>query len=152
MAHKHERSMSRRTAVQVLYACEMRNLSEKKSHEFSPEEMIREGELDVIEGKIDEYAQKLIHGVIDNKARIDELLKKSSKNWALDRMSLVDLNVIRVSTFEMLAVKDVPVSVSIDEAVELAKGFGGEQSHKFVNGILGGISKMINEDEQTIAS
>ncbi len=149
MAHKHERSMSRRTAVQVLYACEMRNLSDKKSHEFSPEEMFLAGELDVIEGKIDDYAKKLISGVIENKEKIDELLKRSSKNWALDRMSLVDLNVIRVSTFEMMCVKDVPVSVSIDEAVELAKGFGGEQSHKFVNGILGGISKMIADEEET---
>lgn len=141
--------MSRRTAVQVLYACEMRNLSDKKSHEFSPEEMFLAGELDVIEGKIDDYAKKLISGVIENKEKIDELLKRSSKNWALDRMSLVDLNVIRVSTFEMMCVKDVPVSVSIDEAVELAKGFGGEQSHKFVNGILGGISKMIADEEET---
>ena len=144
MAHKHERSLSRRTAVQVLYACEMRNSSDKKTHNFTPKEMAKSGELDVIEGEIDDYANKLIEGVINNKDRIDELLEKNSKNWALDRMSLVDLNVIRVSTYEMLEVDDVPVSVSIDEAVELAKGFGGEQSYKFVNGILGGISKMIN--------
>ena len=149
MAHKHERSLSRRTAVQVLYACEMRNSSDKKSHYFTPKEMVKCGELDVIEGEIDDYASKLIEGVIENKDRIDELLEKNSKNWALDRMSLVDLNVIRVSTYEMLEVNDVPVSVSIDEAVELAKGFGGEQSHKFVNGILGGISKMINGEEET---
>ena len=150
MAHKHERSLSRRTAVQVLYACEMRNLSDKKKHDFTPEEMAKSGELDVIEGEIDDYAQKLIEGVTANKDKIDDLLEKNSKNWALDRMSLVDLNVIRVSTYEMLEVEDVPVSVSIDEAVELAKGFGGEQSHKFVNGILGGISNMIQSEREAV--
>ena len=86
MAHKHERSLSRRTAVQVLYACEMRNLSDKKKHDFTPEEMAKSGELDVIEGEIDDYAQKLIEGVTANKDKIDDLLEKNSKNWALDRM------------------------------------------------------------------
>ena len=144
MAHKHERSLSRRTAVQVLFAWEMRKSTDvgKKSN-ITPESMMKSGELDLIEGPIDDYAQMLIDGVINNLDSIDKRLSEQSTNWSLDRMSLVDLNVIRVATFEMTNVEDVPISVSIDEAVELAKGFGGADSHKFVNGILGAIAKSL---------
>ena len=106
---------------------------------------MKSGELDLIEGPIDDYAQMLIDGVIENLDAIDARLSQQSTNWSLDRMSLVDLNVIRVATFEMTNVSDVPISVSIDEAVELAKGFGGADSHKFVNGILGAIAKGLED-------
>ena len=146
MTHKHERSLSRRTAVQVLFAWEMRKSTENgRNSDITPSGMMENGELDLIEGPIDDYAQMLIDGVIDNLNSIDERLSQQSKNWALDRMSLVDLNVIRVATFEMAKVDDVPISVSIDEAVELAKGFGGADSHKFVNGILGAVAKSIEK-------
>lgn len=144
MKHKHERSHSRRTAVQVLFACEIRASATKKKKDkkkITPKRLIERGELEVIERPIDDYALKLINGVVDNKSEIDSILQEMAKNWSIDRMSLVDLCVIRVATFEMLKVKDVPKSVSIDEAVELAKGFGGDESHKFVNGILGAIAK-----------
>ena len=146
MAHKHERSLSRRTTVQVLFAWEMRkSTDEGKKGNITPETMMKNGELDLIEGPIDDYAQMLIDGVIENLDAIDARLSQQSTNWSLDRMSLVDLNVIRVATFEMTNVSDVPVSVSIDEAVELAKGFGGADSHKFVNGILGAIAKGLED-------
>ena len=146
MAHKHERSLSRRTAVQVLFAWEMRkSTGEGKKSNITPETMMKNGELDLIEGPIDDYAQMLIDGVIENLDEIDARLSQQSTNWSLDRMSLVDLNVIRVATFEMTNVTDVPISVSIDEAVELAKGFGGADSHKFVNGILGAIAKGLED-------
>lgn len=144
MAHKHERSLSRRTAVQVLFAWEMRKSTEEgKKLEVTPDSLMENGELDLIEGPMDDYAQMLIHGVMNNIDEIDERLSSLSKNWSIDRMSLVDLNIIRVAIFEMLHVDDVPVSVTIDEAVELAKGFGGAESHKFVNGILGAIAQGI---------
>jgi transcription antitermination protein NusB len=142
MAHKHERSLSRRTAAQVLYAWEMRK-STADGKDITPDSMMGSGELDLIEGPMDDYALRLIHGVMDNLDEIDERLQGLSKNWALDRMSLVDLCIIRVATFEMLHCDDVPTAVAIDEAVELAKGFGGEESHKFVNGILGAIASEI---------
>lgn len=141
MAHKHERSLSRRTAVQVLFAWEIRTSTEEGAKlDLTPRKMMESGELELIEGPIDDYALALIDGVVEHKDEIDEKLNSLSKNWSLDRMSLVDLNVIRVATFEIMYRDDVPTSVSIDEAVELAKGFGGEDSHKFVNGILGAIA------------
>ena len=149
MAHKHQRSLSRRTAVQVLFAWEMRSQTKNgKKNRITPSKMIETGELDLIEGPIDDYANRLIDGVISNKQKIDDCLNSYSKNWSLERMSLVDVNVIRVAIFEMFNIEDVPISVSIDEAVELAKGFGGDDSHKFVNGILGAISKNMEQEKR----
>lgn len=146
MAHKHERSLSRRTAVQALFAWEMRTSTESGAKaNLTPRSMMESGELELIEGPIDDYALALIDGVVEHKQEIDDLLEGMSKNWSLERMSLVDLNVIRVATFELKYRDDVPTSVSIDEAVELAKGFGGEDSHKFVNGILGAIATELGE-------
>lgn len=148
MAHRHERSLSRRTAVQALFAWEVRVWATKddKVLHSTPMDLIENGELDVIEGPIDDYAMTLIEGVFDNKKEIDSILEGLSKNWSLERMSLVDLNVIRVATFEIMKLEEIPTSVSIDEAVELAKGFGGEDSHKFVNGILGAIAKKLGKE------
>ena len=143
MPHRHERTIARRTAVQVLFAWEMRvsAAKEKDKAKITPHTLLESGELEVIEGPIDEYTLKLINGVVDNKEKIDGILEHMSRNWSVERMSLVDVNVIRVAIFEMMEVDDVTTAISIDEAVELAKGFGGGESHRFVNGILGAIAK-----------
>ena len=73
---------------------------------------------------------------------VDRIISVSSQNWAIDRMPVVDRSILRLAAFELKYVDDVPVSVSINEAVELAKEFGGEDdSHRFVNGILGRIAR-----------
>lgn len=137
MAHKHERSRSRRIAIQVLYCSILRDKS--------PDLLIKDEELDTLEAPIDDYALILINGVVKHKDKIDKRLGGLSKNWTVDRMPFVDLCVLRVAMFEILYVEDVPLSVAIDEAVELAKGFGGEESHKFVNGILGAVADNLEE-------
>ena len=68
----------------------------------------------------------LIHGVEASQAQVDERIEAASENWALSRMPIVDRSILRLAVFEMFNCDDVPVSVSINEAVELAKGFGGE--------------------------
>jgi transcription antitermination protein NusB len=142
MAHKHERTYARRTAVQVLYLLDVRNQTEFKR---TPTELIDLKELDVVEGEMDDYAMKLIEGVWKHKDDIDSQLDSLANNWAIERMPLVDKNVLRVSAFELMHVDDVPVSVSIDEAVEIAKGFCGEESPKFINGILGSLADKLEE-------
>ena len=83
----------------------------------------------------------LIKGPISfNNEELDDLIARYADNWALDRMPLLDRNIIRISLYEMLHEEDIPYSVSINEAVELAKVFGTEDSGKFVNGILGKIA------------
>ena len=142
MAHKHERTYARRTAVQVLYSLDVRNQTEYKR---TPTDLIDSCELDVVEGDLDEYAMRLIEGVWENKDKIDKELDSLANNWAIDRMPLVDKNVLRVSAYELMHVEDVPVSVSIDEAVEIAKGFCGDDSPKFINGILGALADKLGE-------
>lgn len=83
------------------------------------------------------YAKNLVEGVRKNKKEIDESIQKISKNWDVERMSRVDLNVIRISVYELLKEKDsVPFKVVINEAVEIAKKYGNSESPTFVNGIL----------------
>ena len=78
---------------------------------------------------------------------IDVRLNSTSENWKLNRMPIVDRCILRLATYEMLFVDEVPVSVAINEAVELAKDFGGEdESPRFVNGVLGRIARQLEED------
>jgi N utilization substance protein B len=89
-----------------------------------------------------EFAQRLVSAVDENKEEIDKLIDSASKNWRLVRMPTVDRNILRLATGEMLLMSDVPVSVSINEAVELAKRFGDKESRAFVNGILDRIASI----------
>ena len=84
-----------------------------------------------------EYAIKIYKGVLEQKAALDEMISSCSAHWKLNRMALVDLNILRVGAFELLyCQEEIPAAVAIDEAVELAKVFGSQDSASFVNGIL----------------
>ena len=82
------------------------------------------------------FAKQLVQGVSANRDDLDKLIAKSSKNWRVERMSRVDRNVLRMAVFEVAYMKEIPPKVSIDEAVELGKRFGTEESGAFINGIL----------------
>ena len=87
-----------------------------------------------------EYANQLLRGVAEHAGEIDARITKASENWRLERMSRVDRNVLRLATWELLQRGDVPRAVILDEAVELAKTFGTEESKAFVNGVLSRIA------------
>ena len=82
------------------------------------------------------YADTRVRGVADNLGAVDKQITTASKNWRLERMGRVDRNLLRMGTWELMAQKDVPRAVVIDEAVELAKAYGTEDSSSFVNGVL----------------
>ena len=82
------------------------------------------------------FAMELIKGIWEKKDQIDRIIQKSSKNWKMGRMSKVDRSILRLSVYEMFFLDDIPPKVSIDEAVELGKRFGTEESGAFINGIL----------------
>jgi N utilization substance protein B len=82
-----------------------------------------------------------VRGVLDNLSKIDELINKYSDDWTVNRMASTDRNILRLAVYEILNCQDIPVSVSINEAVEIAKKYGDEQSYKFINGLLGSIAK-----------
>jgi len=83
-----------------------------------------------------EYADQLVRGVRGDSEKLDERIRAASQNWRLERMARIDRNALRLGTYELLTRTDVPRAVVLDEAVELAKRFGGEESSKFVNGVL----------------
>ena len=102
--------------------------------------------------ELGDYAELLVRGVAQHCADIDARLAATSENWAVERMPVVDRAVLRLAVFEMVYVDEVPVSVAINEAVELAKAYGGEDdSSRFVNGVLGRIARTVEgtqEDER----
>lgn len=86
-----------------------------------------------------DHSTSLVHGVLLNSKRIDELISKHSEKWRLERMAIVDRNVLRIASYEFLFAPDLSPSIIIDEAVEVAKRFGSDKSAAFVNGILDSI-------------
>ena len=139
MGKRHERTAARRAALQVLYSGE---INEASPAQIIDDDLVLEGE-----DTLNKYGDMLVRGVEDHKAEIDALLVDTSENWTLDRMPVVDRCVLRLAVFEMMHVDAVPVSVTINEAVELAKDFGGEdESGRFVNGVLGRIARRLEAE------
>ena len=89
-------------------------------------------------------AQEVLEGIGEKQKEIDATINDLSIGWRIDRMPKVDLSILRVAIFEMLYRDDIPQSVSINEAVELAKEFGGERSSAYINGMLGTLSKNLS--------
>ena len=129
-----KRTTSRRLAMQALYQVDLSGsdpdsaLLSVSSEEKFPGETI-------------DFAGKLLDGVLKNKDRIDKEISKRLDAWQLQRLSIVDKNIIRVAVYEMLSDDKTPFSAVINEAVELAKKFGGMESKKFVNGVLSSVAK-----------
>jgi transcription antitermination protein NusB len=94
----------------------------------------------------DDYACRLVAGVAEHADEIDALLRKYSEHWALERMPVVDRTLLRLSTFELGWVPDVPAAAVITEAVELAKQYSTKDSGRFVNGLLARISEQLRGD------
>lgn len=97
--------------------------------------------LEVLKENDQEYMQSKYENIKAHLDEIDALLNEKSKGWKTSRMSKVDLSILRLAVYEMKFDEDVPVKVAINEAVEIAKAFGGDTSASFVNGILGKIAK-----------
>ncbi|CCO08918.1 transcription antitermination factor NusB [Desulforamulus hydrothermalis] len=124
------RRQARETALQALFQIDVGKIEpdfaiHNTAREFGsgPEELA--------------FAQQLVKGTLEHMQEIDELISQVSKDWQLNRMANVDRNIIRLALYEMKFRDDIPASVSVNEAVELAKIFGGADSGRFVNGILG---------------
>lgn len=87
----------------------------------------------------DSFVRRLVEGVIREHTSIDELIIKAAPEWPLDQVAVIDKTVLRIGIYELLYEEEVPPKVAINESVELAKAFGGENSSKFINGVLGTI-------------
>src|SRR3989344_2075884 len=132
MGHRRK---SRELALQMLFESEFyaEKLRAKQFDDFGTNFKIRSGIVD--------FARALFLGVKEHENDINKLLECYSDHWKIHRMSFIDRNIIRMALYEMLYIKDIPPSVSIDEAIEIAKHYGSEDSSAFVNGILDKIFK-----------
>ena len=90
------------------------------------------------------FAHNLVTGVIQNKEKIDQNIQNFAPAWPIEQISVVDRNILRLAIFEILIDNKVPVKVAINEAIELAKTFGADNSSRFVNGVLGSVSALVN--------
>jgi len=90
------------------------------------------------------FVRELVSGVIQNKEKIDLNIQNFAPAWPIEQIPVVDRNILRLAIFEVLLDNKVPVKVAINEAVELAKAFGGDNSSRFVNGVLGSVSGLVN--------
>ena len=133
---KVARRKSRENAIIILY---QRDLLEKKISEII--------ESNSLAGKeYDGFTLKLVNGVEKYKKRIDSLITDVVKNWSLERIAIIDRNILRIAIYEMLYEDDIPLKVSVDEAIEIAKSLGQkEDTPKFINGVLGKILNNLNE-------
>ena len=92
------------------------------------------------------YAETLVRGVMEHREAIDALIQRHSPNWKVERMGRVDRNVLRLATFELKWRPDVPMKVVINEAIEVGKRFGNEDSHRFINGVLDKVAKELRRE------
>jgi len=137
------RRLARETALQVLFERDLTKetlntaeIVERWASEFAVPEP----------SKI--FTQELVDGTIAHLEAIDQTIASIAEDWTLGRMANVDRNVMRLATYEILFCPDIPGRVSLNEAIELAKRFGGEESAKFVNGILDRVVANVAEVEQ----
>jgi N utilization substance protein B len=124
------RTKSRKRALDVLFESELQGLSAGGS---------LAGRLAMNDPPINEYTVALVEGVVAEQERIDALLSEHARGWTLDRMPGVDRNLLRIASYEILFVDDVPDAVAVSEAVELARELSTDESPGFVNGLLSSI-------------
>lgn len=132
------RHLSRRHALQVLYECDMRKVA--------PAEALRDFYLTLYteeseqRPEADPFLETLLEGVYSELEMLDALITRHSEHWKLERMPVVDRNILRLAAYEMLRT-ETPEPVAIDQAIELARRFSGEESARFVNGVLDALWK-----------
>ncbi|MBC1344163.1 transcription antitermination factor NusB [Listeria welshimeri] len=123
-----KRREAREKALQALFQIEL--------NEMSLDQAIK----NIMEDEQDDYMGKLVEGVMANKAEIDAIIEPNLDNWRMDRLSKVDLSLLRLSVYEINYLDDVPNRVSLNESIEIAKIYSDEKSSKFINGVLANIA------------
>jgi transcription antitermination protein NusB len=144
------RHIARTLALQTLFEIDMKN-SFLSANEKDMIAIIERNKEEFGEGiKDSAFAQNVVKTVMDRKITIDDIIVRAAPDWPLDKISTVDRNILRLGLAELLFGDriQVPPKVAIDEAIELAKAYGGETSGKFINGVLGGIYKEMGEPEK----
>ena len=136
------RSQAREYALQMLYQLDLRHATPEHIQTAFWEETSSPEDVKA-------FANQLFRGTAEQLAAIDPLIAGYANNWELKRMAVIDRNILRLGTYELLHVADVPPKVCINEAIELAKRYGDTESSKFINGILDTVHKAHARSETT---
>lgn len=142
-----KRRLGRQMAVQMLFQSDLGGASaEEILGHFDPTEVLASGTSGADRDRRQltqafEYAAGLLRGSLGHREEIDAVIKAQAEHWRLERMPVVDRNILRLAVYELLYESDVPHLVVVDEAIELAKRFGSENSGRFINGLLDGVLK-----------
>lgn len=132
------RRLARETALQVLYQLDMTKAEVNTIIKNTLEQL-------AIRDDAVTFMKELVLGTVEHQEKVDQIISKLSIDWNLDRMPIVDRNVLRLALYEILYRNDIPAGVAVNEAIELAKTFSNEQSGKFVNGILGSVVQNMDQ-------
>lgn len=136
-ARMSNRHLSRTIALQALYQWDFLGMPDEKLTE-----MIAFNRTEFAPKFDDEgFVEELVHGVVKHRSELDEIIMHFAPDWPIESITLVDRNVLRLGVYELKIADKIPAKVAINEAIELAKGFGGQASGRFVNGVLGAIYK-----------
>jgi len=140
MSNRH---LSRTMAMQALFEWDFHGKSSKEDALARLEYNLRE-----FAPKFEDegFSKLIVEGVMDHVEEIDKLISTYATDWPIEQITLVDRNILRIGVFELGHNKDIPSKVAINEAIEIAKKFGGESSGKFVNGVLGAIYKQLDRE------
>ena len=130
-----KRTKARECALKILYSID---ITKNDADEATNSYWLNNEEKDV---EVRRFAEALVEGVTKHGNAIDKLLSKYTANWELKRMAVIDRNVLRFATYELLFASDVPPKVAINEAIDIVKKYGDKDSGKFVNGVLDKINK-----------
>lgn len=139
------RRISREAALQFLYQEDFTITSDQQFGYDLVERFDLFCALYQVNKKARSYALALLQGITDNLEQVDGMIAEAASNWRLARIAATDRNLLRIAAFEMLKMEDVPPQVAINEAVEIAKRFAGEDSPKFINGVLDAVRSKIVE-------
>ena len=134
------RREGRELALQALYSLDLNPMDARESLR-----LLRENSR--VAAAVRGFAEELVAGVVEKRQELDRIIDEQSKNWAISRMTKVDLNILRLATFELLFRSDIPKSVTMNEAIEVAKKYGTEESPSFINGVLDVIAASVPEKE-----
>jgi N utilization substance protein B len=137
------RRRGREYALQILYQIDLTNgTPEQVFEDFWSGQDVRD--------EVREFAEALVRGTHRTRRTLDDVIAASSEHWRLERMAAVDRNVLRLAAYELLYETDTPPVVVIDEAIEIAKRFGSEDSGSFINGVLDSIRRKMERGEVTL--
>lgn len=129
-----KRRTAREKALQTLFQIDVSNIDPKEAITHALDEQ-----------ESDPFFEELVFGVLEQKDKLDDMISQHLVNWKLDRIANVDRAILRLSVYEMVHQEDIPISVSMNEAIELAKLFGDDKAPKFVNGVLSNIKNDLKQ-------